>query len=391
MHTDNRPVFLNGFVFLLLLAIGVVVLGGCGDKNPSSSVSSTATSLASGTATTGTAGTGGLFGTLLDSATNAPINDVGAAITVSLYSGTAVVVTVSALNNNTFTLTNVNAGFYSIEAKDANGIFRSSFGSIQITGGQTSSSTITLSRAPSSLVDTADITGRLVDTLHNAPIMFGKVEYYAKNASAPSYTTTTNAKGYFFMDRIPSGTWDLKFSMPSYQEVKHEVTVHSKTKITFRGTDVTSPTSIAAGRADGTALTGLYIGDVGLAPQFPDTGGIAGILRSQAGGLYTPLKGTEPLVLYYRTSSGNQTPAIIYGGFTTNTEGYVHLINLPSGFYTIADFGAIPIARVDGNNEIVDWSIGDDPGTGPTERAYAGWLSVGAGAITQLPSSGFGN
>ncbi len=377
-----------GLTFCLLVAL----MSGCSDKNPSSSevaATSGTTTTSTTTTTTSAEGTGSIVGQLTDEQ-NRPINEPGAKISVNLFLGNAKVGTTDALNNNTFTFTGLGAGYYSIQILDANNIFRTNYLVLEVKANAPTNATVTLSRLPGSTAETVDIYGQVLDSVHNAPLMFASVGFLNAGSDSPVFTTSTWGNGYFLLEKIPSGTWTLQFSKSNYQKVSLTLVVASKSKVTFQNTDITAATTVAKAKGDGTDLTGFNIGKVTLQPSFTTTGGIEGRLRS-FNPPYSKLTATTTLWLWHRTvRSGVQAPGVIYAGFTTNNDGYIHIENLPEGWYAFTDVNMIASPVRNTSGEVEDWVLVDNPNTTTaSEAAYAGWIQVIPGLTTPLPSSGF--
>ncbi len=376
------------FGFILLLLTGVA-LSGCQGNNPSGAGLSTTVPAASGQTASSTQTTGGVFGILVEADRNTAITETAAALSVSIYLGDRELARMAALNNNSFTFDQLNPGFYNLKVADTANIYRTTFSVVEIVAGKISSTTIPLSRNPGATQETVDIIGRVIDTAHGAPIMFATVELSAPGQTGQFYRTTTTGNGYYFLEKIASGTWTLTYSKSNYFAQSFTLQVEGKNKVISQRTTITTSTTLPKSKGDGSDLTGFKIPDVRLVTQNATTGGITGQLRNPD--TFVPLASTTTLVLYYRSvRSGTEIPAVIYAGFTTNDLGYLHLQDLPAGFYTIAEYGAVPTPKKDDNGNIIDWAIGDDSTTAKVERALVGWLGVTPEVTTPLPTSGFG-
>ena len=354
--------------------------------------------------------TGSIFGTFQDD-NNQPITDTAALINVTLYQGLSPTPlsgpkSVKAPPVAGFQFPTLSPGTYFLGFQDASvpRAFRENLISVSVNAGSTTLITVKLTRLVSDR-KTTNLYGRLLDAANAAPIMFSDISITPAGAASGtnSFSTTTLANGYFFIPDVSSGTWTLTFFKSNYLSQNFDLTYdgnwvtappYGSGTVNFRGKNIATYTSTpylntasATVTASGTisndlptTFLGYSLGDVPLKPIFNQTGGIEGRLHENTPP-YPFVSVATACSLYYRPTTGD-FPSLILRGFKTNDQGYIHLENLPAGFYAITDtaVGLEPFGGA--NGAIAGYNLA------PITGVYAAWLEVTAGRTTPLPSSG---
>lgn len=367
-------------LFILILIVSSIYITGCGgSNNPNGPTDQLLTSSQTGIATD-TVDYGSLAVQLVDASYNSAISHTNANITVQLYQGTNVVAQSNSINNQLFYFDKLNQGIYTIKVIDSNNIYKTTYALADIKANQTTNVTVNIFRNPDTSIETVNIIGKVVDSLNKVPIMFAVVELYTQDQTTIPFRTITSGSGYFMFEKVTSGTWVIKVSKSNYYDLTETITVQNKNSIILKSQTITSTTTINNANADGSSITGYKIPDLELTAKTTITGGIYGRIKDPVTNNY--LASSVLLELYYcNNRSEEEKPKKVYFGFTTNDQGYLHLINLEPGYYTIAKINSSITSVVNPVSGRITYSI--------TPAPLVEFIKVDAGKTTELPTSGF--
>jgi len=371
----------------LVMCLAAVILSGC-DSNPSGTEASTTTTTTTTvplTPSTGDPSNTTIYGSILDADSGMAIQNTAASIKVALYKDGVGVKTVDTLNNSTYSISGLPGGIYTVIAYDAATvpIYNRNYVVVAAAANNTYEMNIKIKQIPVVVgVQRSSLTffGKLEDAVNGSPVMFATVKIGVGGNTAGGYETTTLADGYFFIYGVSSGTYTVTFSKTGYNDLSASLEVgpsDNTAAIRFGSTNIAYD---AVGHKDGTGVIvpGYNLNTSKLSNQFVNTGALSGIIRNPA--TSAPLANSRFNLFYKRKAEPADTLAIIYPGFTTNSEGYFSMKNLPAGYYGIGDSNTTALAILDVYNKIVDWTIvGGVVYTGAL-------LEVVPGNTTPLPS-----
>jgi hypothetical protein len=367
-----------GFILASLaccMLIAAFITGCGGSNNPSGPSNGTAISNSATTAS----GTVKLNGLLIDSSTNNLVDDNLALLRVTIILvGTNATYVQNALNNSAFTFNDLQAGNYLIRIEDISNPKR--FETTQIIkelSGEKVDISLRMVPVPSLVVPSnLNFFGKVVEATIANPVSFATI--MIKNSSGSSYETSTLATGTFSILGLSSGTYELSFSKSGFETASRTLSIRADGRIILDSKDITAADINTFTDGAGVSRTGYDLGEIILAPNWAETGGIAGLLYNTNVLPKVPYINTPFHLVYDSNTQDAVPPASIIKNFYTNDLGYFFAKNLPKGFYLVARPGYTLSPIISGGN-ITGYNFA------PGDLVFDVWLEVNPGAVTIIP------
>jgi len=376
---EKYSMFKLVFASMAFCLLIVALITGCGGGNNPAGPSVTTPASSFGNVPTYATGSVTLNGLLIDLTTQSLINSPDADIYVTIeFIGTTYTQTKKATENRAFTFFDLPEGQYMITVEDKNGVYDNSTPLIQELIGK-SAVTIPLSpkkgtATPSSL----NFYAKILDASLRNPIFFATVDVTIENVTDLTFQATSLYDGQFSLLGLASGTYTLKIKKDGYVEVSKTLIVTDRIIFGSQEISTTNVTNFTDGGNN--ARKGYDLGEIVLAPQFVNTGGLAGILLDATKTPKAPI--TDKLdLIYLNTRTSAEGPNAIIPNITPNALGYVSFKNLPKGFYVLAYANSwTAVATLDADKNIAGWGF-----TPASKLATRIWLEVLPGQVTPIP------
>jgi len=382
---EKYSMFKLVFASLACCLLAVTMITGCGGGNNPSGPSSGTPVAAFDNFPSNATGSVTLNGLLVDLTTQSLINSTDADLYVTIeFIGTTYKKTLQTVENRAFTFFDLPEGQYLITVEDKNGVYDNSTPLIQELTGKINL-TIPLSpKAGSATPSSLNFYAKVLDASLRNPIMFATVDVTIENITNLTFQATTLYDGQFSLLGISSGTYTLKIKKDGYVEVSKTLIITDRIVFGSQEISTTNITNFTDGANN--PRQGYNLGEIVLAPQFVNTGGLSGILLDAN---KQPITDKLDLV-YIRTRTIPEGPGALIPNVTPNALGYVSFKNLPAGFYMLAyanDFPIAPPAKnwvasaiLDADSNISGW--GFTPASLLVTRI---WLEVIPGSVTPIP------